>query len=61
MWVTIGLSAGPVGLMGLSGLADPNDAEAQEQLEEVGLTPDGIAAAGKQLVSFGVSAARESA
>jgi 1-deoxy-D-xylulose-5-phosphate synthase len=33
----------------------------KEQLQEVGLTPDGIAAAARELAAFGVSTARESA
>lgn len=34
MWTAIGLSTGAMGLMGLSGLADPNDEEAQAKLDE---------------------------
>lgn len=35
MWTAIGISAGSMGLMSLSGLADPNDQEAQKKLDEL--------------------------
>lgn len=34
MWTAVGLSTGAMGLMGFSGLADPNDEEAQAKLDE---------------------------
>lgn len=34
MWLNVGLSGGAGGLLGLSGLGDPNDAEAQKKLDE---------------------------
>ena len=34
MWGTVGFAGGATGLVALSGLADPNDAEAQQKLDE---------------------------
>jgi hypothetical protein len=34
MWTAVALVGGPAGLLGLNGLADPNDTTAQRQLTE---------------------------
>ncbi|HEU4454530.1 MAG TPA: hypothetical protein VFR81_15790 [Longimicrobium sp.] len=34
MWLSLGFAGGASGLLGMSGLADPNDAEAQKKLNE---------------------------